>query len=66
MSSLVFNSLVDHQKMNDISVVWNLLNFRKAKSIANLKTVKVYKGAGMFCRLQVAGCRLKNGLLSLS
>ena len=23
-------------------------------------------GAGMFCRLQVAGCRLKNGLLRLS
>ena len=22
--------------------------------------------AGIFCRLQVAGCRLKNGLLSLS
>ena len=26
----------------------------------------VRKWGGMFCMLQVAGCRLKNGLLSLS
>ena len=30
------------------------------------KIEKLKIRAGIFCRLQVAGCRLKNGLLSLS